>query len=90
MNEYEATWAVPGLMTLIRTTHYKNHLIQIYYNTSVCNYTLFIQNGTNQPYEKHFIVTADAAWEIAIEYVNTKLPKKTLKTRIIKFLKGIK
>ena len=86
-NEYDASWSIPGLMTNVLTKKIKNHIVEIYYNSGYCNYTLFI-NSTNEDtiYEKHFILSKTEALKIATDFIN-KQTKTSIKNKVLNFFK---
>lgn len=93
-HEYEAIWQIPGLLIVVKETTIKNYNVQIFYNSGTNNYVLFIQskNGNVKPYEKHFIISAEEAWNEALKFINIRTPKqiqkRSISSKILKFLKG--
>lgn len=92
-HEYEATWQIPGLLIVVKETTIKNYNVQIFYNSGTNNYVLFIQskNRSVKPYEKHFIISAEEAWNEALKFINIRtskqIQKRSISSKILKFLK---
>lgn len=95
-HEYEATWQIPGLLIVVKETTIKNYYVQIFYNSGTNNYVLFIQSnyGNMKPYEKHFILSAEDAWNEAMRFIKVRTPRQTqtrsIGSRIMKIFKGKK